>query len=197
MPDLGTIALTAGMIVAGASGAQWIHTPEAWPRNWDGFGQRVADRAGYVVVQASSYVLFERGLGYRQDATTCPRERLLRCGFARTFTAFDRNGVRRAHVPLLASVIVGSGVSLAWRPERSEPAKSWAFVGSRIGIGLAGQVAKRIVGDWWVARTAARDSPPAHPTAPTHPSSSVRPAPALGAPTNSRASAGSPTDSRR
>lgn len=152
MPDLGTIALTAGMIVAGASGAQLIHTPEAWPRTIDGFGQRVADRTGYYAVQASTYALLERGLGYRDDSTTCPRARLLRCGFARTFTAFDRNGVRRVHVPLLASVIVGSGVSLAWRPERAEPAKSWAFVGSRIGIGLAGQVAKRIVADWWSTR---------------------------------------------
>lgn len=152
MPDLGTIALTAGMIVAGASGAQFIHTPEAWPRDWDGFGQRIADRTGYVAVQATTYVLLERGLGYRDDTATCPRARLLRCGIARTFTAFDRNGVRRAHVPLLASVIVGSGVSLAWRPERAEPAKSWAFVGSRIGLGLAGQVTKRIVADWWKTR---------------------------------------------
>ena len=61
MPDLGTIALTAGMIVAGASGAQLIHTPEAWPRNWDGFGQRIADRTGYVAVQATTFVLLERG----------------------------------------------------------------------------------------------------------------------------------------
>lgn len=152
MPDLGTIALTAGMIVAGASGAQLIHTPEAWPRNWDGFVQRLADRTGYVAVQATTYTLLERGLGYRDDSAACPRERLVRCAFARTFTAFDRNGVRRVHVPLLASVIVGSGVSLAWRPERAEPAKSWAFVGSRIGLGLAAQVAKRVVGDWWVSR---------------------------------------------
>lgn len=152
MPDLGAIALTAGMIVAGASGAQLIRTPVAWPSTIEGFGQRVADRTGYFVVQASTLVLLERGLEYRDDTSPCPRERLVRCGFVRTFTAFDRNGVRRAHVPLLTSVIVGSGVSLAWRPERAESGKSWAFVGSRIGIGLAGQVAKRIVEDWWVTR---------------------------------------------
>ena len=126
---------------------------KAWSRNWDGFGQRIADRTGYVAVQATTFVLLERGLGYRDDRATCPRDRLVRCAVARTFTAFDRNGVRRAHVPLLASVVVGSGVSLAWRPERAEPGKSWAFVGSRIGIGLAGQVAKRMVGDWLVTRS--------------------------------------------
>lgn len=152
MPDLGAIALTAGMIVAGASGAQLFRTPAAWPSTIEGFGQRVADRTGYYVVQASTLALLERGMGYRDDNTPCPRERLVRCGFARSFTAFDRNGVRRAHVPLLASVIVGSGVSLAWRPERVDAAKSWAFVGSRIGIGLAGQVGKRVVADWWVTR---------------------------------------------
>ncbi len=152
MPDIGAIALTAGMIVAGASGAQLLHTPVAWPSTVEGFGQRVADRTGYFVVQASTYALLGRGLGYRRDTVTCPRSQLLRCGFARTFTAFDRNGVRRVHVPLLASVIVGSGVSLAWRPERAEAGKSWAFVGSRIGIGLAGQLGKRIVADWWKTR---------------------------------------------
>ena len=153
MPDLGAIALTAGMIVAGASGAQLIDTPKAWPSTVEGFGQRVADRTGYFAVQATTYTLLERGMGYRDDTATCGRERLVRCAFTRTFTAFDRNGVRRAHLPLLTSVIVGSGVSLAWRPERAEAGASWAFVGSRIGLGLAGQVAKRMVADWWVTRS--------------------------------------------
>ena len=50
MPDLGAIAIAAGMIVAGASGAQLIDSPKAWPSTIEGFGQRVADRTGYFGV---------------------------------------------------------------------------------------------------------------------------------------------------
>lgn len=152
MPDLSTLALTAGLIVAGASGAQLVKSPEAWPRTVGGFGQRIVDQTGFYIVQTGSNQLAMRALGWRPDTEPCRRSELVGCAFTRTFTAYDRNGVRRLHTPLIASILLGTGASVAWRPERDDPAKTWAFVGTRLGIVFGGYVAERIVVDWWRAR---------------------------------------------
>lgn len=152
MPDVAAIALTAGLIVAGATGAQLVGSPDAWPRTIGAFGQRVADQTGFYVVQTSTYRVITNGFGWTADTAPCPPHALVRCSVARTFTAFDRNGVRRANVPLLASIATATGVSVAWRPERKDADKTLAFVATRLGIALGGYVAERMLVDWWRAR---------------------------------------------
>ena len=152
MPDLSTLALTAGLIVAGASGAQLVKSPEAWPRTVGAFGQRLADQTGFYIVQTGSYALLTRATGYRADTEACPRRERLGCAVVRTFTAYDRNGVRRLNTPLMTSIALGTGVSLAWRPERQDPDKALAFVGTRLGIVVGGYVAERVFVDWWKSR---------------------------------------------
>jgi hypothetical protein len=76
----------------------------------------------------------------------------VRCAFTATFTAFDDAGRRRVNVPLVASLLVGTGASLLWRPERRDADAAWAFVGTRLGILSGGFVAERLVVDWWAQR---------------------------------------------
>lgn len=146
-------ALTGGMILVGAAGAQLIHTPKAWRTDWEGFGFRVADQTGFYLVQTTSFRSLASLLDYRQDAVLCPRDRLVGCAFTATFTSFDREGRRRFNAPLVTSILVGTGASLLWRPERNDNGESWAFVGTRLGIAFGGYVAERIVVDWWAQRT--------------------------------------------
>lgn len=145
-------ALTGAMILTGAAGAQLIKTPKAWAQTWPGFGYRVADQTGFYFVQTSTFRSIEHMLDYRQDAVLCPRDGLVNCAFTATFTAFDRTGRRRFNAPLVTSILVGTGASLLWRPERHNNGESWAFVGTRLGIGFGGYVVERIVVDWWAQR---------------------------------------------
>ncbi|WKW13413.1 hypothetical protein Strain138_002732 [Pseudogemmatithrix spongiicola] len=145
-------ALTGSLILAGAAGAQLIKTPKAWDRTWQGFGYRVADQSGFYLVQTTSFRALGRALDYRQDAVLCPRDGLVGCAFTATFTAFDREGRRRVNTPLVTSILVGTGASLLWRPERHDNGESWAFVGTRLGIAFGGYVAERILVDWWAQR---------------------------------------------
>ena len=145
-------ALTGGLILTGAAGAQFIKAPKAWAQTWPGFGYRVADQTGFYLAQTSTFRTLGRALDYRQDAVLCPRDALVGCAFTATFTAFDRQGRRHFNVPLVTSILVGTGASLAWRPERHNNGESWAFVGTRLGIAFGGYVAERIVVDWWAQR---------------------------------------------
>jgi len=145
-------ALTGSLILVGAAGAQLIKTPKAWDRTWQGFGYRVADQSGFYLVQTTSFRTLGRALDYRQDAVLCPRDVLVGCAFTATFTAFDREGRRRFNTPLVTSILVGTGASLLWRPERHDNGESWAFVGTRLGIAFGGYVAERILVDWWAQR---------------------------------------------
>jgi hypothetical protein len=77
---------------------------------------------------------------------------VVRCAFTVTFTAFDHAGRRRVNVPLVASLLVGTGASLLWRPERRDADAAWAFVGTRLGILSGGYVMERLVVDWWARR---------------------------------------------
>lgn len=151
-PPTTKAVLAGGMILAGATGAQLIHSPNAWSPDWRGFGARVADRSGFAFVQMASFRALTATLDYRQDAVLCPRDRLVGCAFAATFTAFDRDGRRRFNAPLVTSILTGTAVSLLWRPERRDHGESWAFVGTRLGIAFGGYVVERVVVDWWAQR---------------------------------------------
>lgn len=144
-----TVALTGGLILAGAAGAQLVKSPERWAQTWPGFGYRIADQTGFYVVQTSTARAIGRALHYRPDVTLCPRDALVTCAFTATFSALDAQGRRRFNVPLVTSIVVGTGTSLLWRPERHDNRQAWAFVGTRLGIVLGGYVAERVAMDWW------------------------------------------------
>jgi hypothetical protein len=173
---LGAAAATAGLVLAGAAGAQVIGTPYAWPRTLRGFGQRAADQTGFYVLQTASYRALRSVTGWRGDEAPCAptpagavgREAvgpavaapvagaaarlglgaLASCAVRRTFTAYDRGGVRRVDAPLLASIVAATGASVAWRPERHSAGEAWAFVGTRLGVVLAGFTAERLLVEW-------------------------------------------------
>jgi hypothetical protein len=156
------LALTGGLILSGAAGAHVIGSPEGWAQTWPGFGSRVADQAGFYLVQTTTSGLMGRALGYRPDAARCPREVLVGCAFRATFTAFDRTGRRRLNAPLVTSIVVGTGASVLWRPERRDATETWAFVGTRLGISFGGYVAERLLVDWWASRRASATSSADH-----------------------------------
>ena len=152
MPDFGTLAFSVGMILAGAGGSQILRSPEEWPLNVAGYRSRVADLTGFTVVQASTQRLIELGYGWRSYSAVCVRERIVSCAFERTFTGFDRNGIRHRNAPLIVGVLVASTASLLWRPERYDPAEALGFVGSRVVATSAGAWAGRVVHDWIATR---------------------------------------------
>ncbi len=144
-------AATGGLILLGAAGAQVLHTPAAWPRTAGGFGRRVADQTGFYVVQTGAQRALGAALGWRADEAPCPGRalgRLVPCAVARTFTAVDRRGVRRANVPFLASVAAATAASVAWRPERRSAVKARAFAATRVGVVLGGFAAERLLVEW-------------------------------------------------
>jgi hypothetical protein len=144
-------AATGGLILLGAAGAQALHTPTAWPRTAGGFGRRVADQTGFYVVQTGAQRALGAALGWRADEAPCPGRalgRLVPCAVARTFTAVDRRGVRRANVPFLASVAAATAASVAWRPERRSAVKARAFAATRVGVVLGGFAAERLLVEW-------------------------------------------------
>lgn len=152
MPSLAFIGFTVASILAGASGAHAVQSPKAWPQDWGGFSDRVADRTGFVTVKLGVRGATAWVTGIQDDDTPCARRGLLRCAVHRSFTGIDRNGVRRAHVPMLLSVAVGSATSIAWRPERKDPQTAAEFAGTRALVSLGFTVAERIVTDWFSAR---------------------------------------------
>jgi hypothetical protein len=145
------LAATGGLILLGAAGAQALRTPEAWPRTAAGFGRRVADQTGFYVVQTGAQRALAAGVGWRADDTPCPRRAvvaLASCAVARTFTALDRSGIRRVHLPFVGSVGAATAASVLWRPERREPAEARAFVATRLGVVFAGYAAERLLLEW-------------------------------------------------
>lgn len=142
------IAMTGALIVAGAAGAQVLHTPKAWPRTIEGFGKRVADQTGFYLAQAGTGHLVSRATGYRTDDTPCTGQSLLPCAVARTFTARDRHNVRRANVPFLVSTFAATAASVTWRPERETRSQALSFVATRVGVVFAGFIAERAMLEW-------------------------------------------------
>lgn len=149
------VPYVARTAVAGAAGTWVLGAPKAWARTPAGLGKRVADQAGLYTLQVGGERLLLRGMGWHHDGAPCRERSLVRlaaCATARTAVARDGGGVRRANVPLLGSVVAATAVSLAWRPERGDAAEGRLFIGTRVGVVLAGYVAERFVLEWWQGR---------------------------------------------
>jgi len=150
------VPYVARTAVAGAAGTWVLGAPKAWARTPAGFGKRVADQGGLYTLQVGGERLLLRGMGWHHGGAPCRERSFLRlaaCATARTAVARDGQGVRRVNVPLLGSVVAATAVSLAWRPERGDAAEGRLFIGTRVGVVLAGYVAERFVLEWWHGRT--------------------------------------------
>ncbi|MBC7840953.1 MAG: hypothetical protein H7099_01500 [Gemmatimonadaceae bacterium] len=142
------VALTGALILAGAAGAQALHTPKAWPRTFEGFGKRVADQTGFYLAQAGVSHVVSRATRYRPDDTSCSGQSLIPCAVARTFTARDSRNVRRANLPFLISTLAATAASVTWRPERETRSQALSFVATRVGVVFAGFIAERVLLEW-------------------------------------------------
>jgi hypothetical protein len=151
----------------GAAGAQIIRSPEAWERTWEGYGYRLADQTGFLVVEESVRRGLRAAIGPAATNTSCWRPargglsaaaRGVSCAVASTVVERAPDQSRRLNVPTIASVLVATGVSLAWRPERTNAAKARNFVLVRTGVVFGGLAATRLYTD-------VRSTPPATPNA--------------------------------
>lgn len=148
---LSGVAATGGLILLGAAGAQTLRTPTAWPRTPGGFGRRAADQTGFYLAQTGVQRVLAAASGWHPDEAPCRRRAVLPlagCAIVRTVTAVDRRGVRRAHLPFLASVGAATALSVTWRPERRSADQAGAFVATRLAVVLAGFAGERLLAEW-------------------------------------------------
>jgi len=140
-----------------AGWSQTMGTPEAWKRTWGGYGSRVGDLYGFLVVRTSVRHLVDRAVPWVDDRSPCiirpvsrSREVVVRagCAFVRTGTLRTTGGSLRPNLPWLAGITVGSATSLSWRPERHSAASGRAFVAQRLAISYGSTVLVRMVRDW-------------------------------------------------
>ena len=145
------VALLSAAGTAAATGAQLVGSPTAWPRTAGGFGRRLADQAGFIVVEESLRDGLRALTGWRGDERPCAPDvtRLVPCAAARVFTAHDRAGVPRPNLPLVAGIVGATAASLAWRPEgRTGGRTALTFVATRLAISFGATVATRAVREW-------------------------------------------------
>jgi hypothetical protein len=140
------------MVLATAGAMQTVKSPEVWPRTIGGYGTRAADVAGFTVVELATKTSLEAIYGWKPYSAVCVRERLISCAYERTFTGFDRNGIRRRNLPLMAGIVVGASASVLWRPERQDDTKALILIGTRILSSSAATLAGRVVHDWLATR---------------------------------------------
>jgi hypothetical protein len=152
MPDLGALAFSVGMILSTAGAMQTVKSPTEWPRTIAGYGQRAADVAAFTVVEAAAQKSIEAIYGWKPYSAVCVREQIVTCAYERTFTGFDRNGIRRRNLPLMAGIVVGASASVLWRPERKDDTQALLLIGTRIITSSAATWAGRVVHDWMATR---------------------------------------------
>lgn len=137
--------------------SQTLGTPNAWKRTWGGYGSRVGDQVGSLVVRESVRRLVDHAVPWVDDRSPCVsqpvslgKEVVVRagCAIARTSTLRTAGGDRRPNLPFFTGVTVGTVTSLSWRPERHSAASSRAFVAQRLAIGYGSTVLVRLVRDW-------------------------------------------------
>ncbi len=140
-----------------AGWSQTLGTPEPWKRTWGGYGSRVGDQYGFLVVKTTVRHLVDRAVPWVDDRSPCGtrpvsliRETVRRagCAVARTSTLRTADGERRPNLPFFAGAVVGTVTSLSWRPERSSAVSSRAFVIQRFAITYGATTLVRLVADW-------------------------------------------------
>jgi hypothetical protein len=151
------------MPFVGALGAHVVGSPEAWERTWGGYGNRLGDQVGFLLVEESVRRVLTSVLAPTAPRTSCWRAdrsaaRNLTtgagCALASTVVARPLHGDGwRFNAPVTVSLLAATGASLAWRPERADAAKARSFLLTRTVIVFGSMAAARLFEDW---RNAAR-----------------------------------------
>lgn len=153
------VAMLALGTVSAASWTQVIGMPEAWPRTWQGYGNRLGDQVGFAATEEVLRLGLEAAVPWHSAPRPCPGARpgrgtwqrlgaATKCGLAGTFVAYARDGERRPNVPLLGAIVMASAVSLSWRPERTDAHKGQVFLLTRVGISMGASSATRALVAW-------------------------------------------------
>lgn len=157
MPTAAEWRLLAVRPLFGAAGAQLLGSPTAWHRTWEGYGRRVGDQMGFLLVEEGLKRALRVAVGPAAPARSCWRKdhawpsALVQgagCAISSTFVERSPDGRRRLNVPIVVSVLGATGASLAWRPERAEAVKARSFLLVRTGIVFGGLSASRLFDDW-------------------------------------------------
>jgi len=157
MPTRKEWRLMAVMPIFGAAGAQLLGSPSAWERTWAGYGYRLGDQVGFLIVEEGLKRGLRAAIGPAAPARSCWRDdrawlaalaQGTGCAIASTFVERSPGGGHRLNVPTVVSVLGATGVSLAWRPERTNAAKAQSFLLVRTGIVFGGLSASRLFDDW-------------------------------------------------
>jgi hypothetical protein len=173
MPTREEWRLIAVMPFFGAAGAQLLGSPTAWDRTWAGYGYRLGDQVGFLLVEEGLKRGLRAAVGPAAPARSCWRDdrawlaalaQGAGCAIVGTFVERSPDGGRRLNVPTVVSVLGATGASLAWRPERTNAAKAQSFLLVRTGIVFGGLSASRLFDDWR-ERDAPRDIRPSSPMA--------------------------------
>ncbi len=157
-PHIGKLT-TIRLVTPLLSGAwsQTRGTPTVWKRTWGGYGSRLGDGYGYLVVKTGVQHVVGRAVPWGADVAPCItrplsliRETATRagCAIARTTTLRTTSGDRRPNLPLFAGAVVGTFTSLSWRPERQSAVSSRSFVIQRFAITYGTTALVRLVADW-------------------------------------------------
>jgi hypothetical protein len=118
-------------------------SPHAWGKGADGYGKRMAARAGLALSQAGVQhgTAALLGLDPRGDQSRCgcthPMRRLSHA-VTRTFVTRDRRGRAVPNVPLVAGAAGGALIAQAWYPRSDGPGRDAARLAAMSVAGQAG-----------------------------------------------------------
>jgi hypothetical protein len=140
-----------------AAWSQTLGTPEAWKRTWGGYGSRVGDQFGFLLVGEGARRLVDRAVPWENDRSPCvqqphsfSREVIVRasCAITRTTTLRTATGARRPNLPLFAGITVATATSLSWHPEQHTAVTGRAYVAQRIATSYGAAIFWRFLRDW-------------------------------------------------
>jgi hypothetical protein len=163
------------MPFTGALGAHVLGSPEGWDRTWEGYGNRLGDQVGFLVIEEGVRRVLTRVLPATAPRASCW---LAERGTVGNLTAgsgcalWSTVAARpisaegwRFNAPVAVSLLAATGTSLAWRPERADAATARSFLLTRTAIVFGGMAAARLFDDWR-SRDRAPDVSPAPAAAP-------------------------------
>jgi hypothetical protein len=158
LPTREEVPLLILMPFTGAFGAQVLGSPEGWDRTWDGFGNRLGDQVGFLLIEEGvrrTLTLVLPPMAPRASCWSDDRSAAANltagygCALWSTVAARPAEGDGwRFNAPVTVSLLAATGTSLAWRPERASAAKARSFLITRTAIVFGGMAAGRLFDDW-------------------------------------------------
>jgi hypothetical protein len=146
------------MPFTGALGAHVLGSPQGWDRTWDGYGNRLGDQVGFLVIEEGVRRVLTRALPPTAPRASCwqtERRAVTNLTVGSGCALWSTVAVRpasgngwRFNAPVTVSLLAATGTSLAWRPERADAATARSFLLTRTAIVFGGMAAARLFDDW-------------------------------------------------